>query len=85
MPGPKRGVFVMPPGHLKSGRHHALILNDMAWRSVEDCRGICADFRFAWRREMIKNLDKKPLMKFAPIGAIKKTGFLERAQGGRLS
>lgn len=70
-----RSVFLIPPEHFKSGRHHVLVLNDVAWRIVEECRGAHDDFVFVWRRERVVNLDQEPEMEYAPIGTMNNTGF----------
>jgi integrase len=75
VPELKRSVFVIPPEHFKSDRHHVLILNDVAWRIVEECRGMHKDFVFVWRRERVKNFHKAPAMEYAPIETMNNTGY----------
>lgn len=75
VPELQRSVFVIPPEHFKTDRHHVLILNDVAWRIVEECRGAHDEFVFVWRRERVVNLDEEPVMEFAPIGSMNNTGF----------
>jgi integrase len=70
-----RSVFVVPPEHFKSDRHHVVILNDVAWRIVEECRGMHDDFVFVWRRERVKNFHREPEMEYGPIQTINNTGF----------
>lgn len=85
VPEVERSVFVIPPEHFKSGRHHVLILNDVAWRIVEDCRGMHEDFVFVWRRERVKNLEDAPVMEYAPIGTINNTGYQNARRAAGLS
>lgn len=75
VPELKRSVFLIPPEHFKSDRHHVLILNDVAWRIVEECRGMHSDFVFVWRRERVVNVDQPPVMAYAPIGTMNNTGY----------
>lgn len=75
VPELKRSVFVIPPEHFKSDRHHVLILNDVAWRIVEECRGMHDEFVFVWRRERVVNLDDEPVMEYAPVGTMNNTGY----------
>jgi integrase len=75
VPELKRSVFVVPPEHFKSDRHHVLVLNDVAWKIVEECRGMHDEFVFVWRRERVVNLDDEPVMEYAPIGTMNNTGY----------
>ncbi|RZL38304.1 MAG: hypothetical protein EOP35_06085 [Rubrivivax sp.] len=75
VPELKRSVFVIPPEHFKSDRHHVLVLNDVAWRIVEECRDMHKTFVFVYRRERVKHLDKEPAMHYAPIETMNNTGY----------
>lgn len=75
VPELKRSVFLIPPEHFKTNRHHVLILNDVAWRIVEECRGTHDEAVFAWRRERVKNIDKPAVMKYAPVATMNNTAF----------
>lgn len=75
VPELERSVFVIPPEHFKSDRHHVLIVNDVARRIVEECRGMHDEFVFVWRRERVINLDDEPVMDYAPIGTMNNTGY----------
>lgn len=71
----KRSVFVVPASEFKSKRPHVLILNDIAWRIVEEQRGRHRDFVFVYRRERVVNLDDEPAMQFRRIDTMNNTGF----------
>ena len=75
VPELKRSVFVIPAGDFKSGRPHVLVLNDVAWRVVEECRGQHDEFVFVWRRERVKNIDEEPAMPYRPIETMNNNGF----------
>ena len=70
VPELKRSVFVVPAADFKSGRPHVLVLNDVAWRVVEECRGQHDEFVFVWHRERVKNVDEEPAMPYRPIETI---------------
>lgn len=70
-----RSVFVIPASEFKGMRPHVLILNDVAWRVVEACRGRHKDFVFVWRRERVKNFDDQPAMQYRPISTMNNTAF----------
>lgn len=70
-----RSVFLIPAAEFKSKRPHVLILNDVAWRIVEECRGRHPEFVFVWRRERVKHLDRAPAMEWSPVDTINNTGF----------
>lgn len=75
VPELKRSVFVIPAADFKSGRPHVLILNDVAWRVVEECRGQHDEFVFVWHRERVKNIDEEPAMPYRPIDTMNNNGF----------
>ncbi|HEV7913023.1 MAG TPA: tyrosine-type recombinase/integrase [Albitalea sp.] len=78
-----RSVFVIPAAEFKSKRDHVLILNDVAWSIVEDCRGAHDEFVFVWRKERVVNLELEPEMQYAPVGTMNNTGFqTARAEAG---
>ena len=70
-----RSVFLIPAEEFKSNRPHVLVLNDVAWRIVEEQRGRHAEFVFVYRRERVKHVDQAPAMKWHPIDTINNTGF----------
>ncbi|HEV2610922.1 MAG TPA: tyrosine-type recombinase/integrase [Noviherbaspirillum sp.] len=61
IPGLKCSVFVIPPEEFKSGRHHVVVLNDVARQVVESCRGQHPDYVF---------VDRHP-QKYAPADRIR--------------
>ncbi|RZJ10721.1 MAG: hypothetical protein EOP39_08005 [Rubrivivax sp.] len=75
VPELQRSVFVIPPEHFKSNRHHVLVLNDVAWRIVEECRGVHPNHVFVYRRERVVHHDKPPAMEFTPIETMNNTGY----------
>ena len=62
VPELERSVFVIPAAEFKGQRPHVLILNDVATRIVEECRGDHDEFVFVWRRERVKNIEDEPVM-----------------------
>lgn len=70
-----RSVFVIPAAEFKGKRPHVLILNDVAWKIVEACRGRHKDFVFVWRRERVKNFDQAPAMAYRPVTTMNNTAF----------
>lgn len=70
-----RSVFVVPASEFKSKRPLVIILNDVAWRIVEEQRGKHKDHVFVYRRERVKHLDQEPAMKYHPVGKINNTAF----------
>ena len=75
MPELKRSVFVIPAEEFKGKRPHVLILNDVAWKIVQACRGRHREFVFVWRRERVKNFDQAPAMAYKPVGTMNNTAF----------
>lgn len=51
-----RSVFIIPASEFKSKRDHVAILNDVAAKVVESCRGVHKEFVFTYRNEK-KDLD----------------------------
>ena len=70
-----RSVFVVPAAEFKSKRPHVLILNDTAWRIVEEQRGKHAQHVFVYRRERVKNFDDEPVMKYHRVDTMNNTAF----------
>ena len=70
-----RSVFVIPPAEFKTNRTHVLILNDVAWRVVQECRGMHPEFVFVYRRERVKNLHLAPVMDYKPVATMNNTAF----------
>jgi integrase len=85
IPELQRSVFVIPAAEFKGQRPHVLILNDVAGRIVEGCRGMHDDFVFVWRRERVKNIDKEPEMKYRPIHTMNNTAFQTARREANLS
>jgi integrase len=75
VPELKRSVFVIPAADFKSQRPHVVVLNDVAWRIVEECRGQHDEFVFVWGRERVKNIDEEPAMTYRPIDTMNNNGF----------
>ena len=65
----------MPASEFKSKRPHVLILNDVAWRIVEEQRGRHKEYVFVYRRERVVHLDRKPAMKYRRVGTMNNTAF----------
>lgn len=72
-------VFVVPASEFKGKRNHVLVLNDIAWRIVEEQRGKHPEYVFVYRRERVKNLDREPEMQYHRIDTMNNTAF----QGAR--
>jgi integrase len=70
-----RSVFLIPAAEFKGKRAHVLILNDAAWRIVEECRGKHDEFVFVYRRERVVNLDQAPAMKYRRVDTMNNTAF----------
>lgn len=70
-----RSVFVVPASEFKSKRDHVLVLNDVAWRIVEEQRGKDSEFVFVYRRELVKNFEKEPKMKYRRVETMNNTAF----------
>lgn len=70
-----RSVFLIPAADFKGKRPHVLILNDVAWSVVEECRGAHDEFVFVWRRERVSHFDKEPVMEFSRVMTMNNTGF----------
>lgn len=75
VPEVQRSVFVVPASEFKSKRAHVLILNDVAWRIVQEQRGRHGEFVFVYRRERVVNLDKAPAMKYRRVDTMNNTAF----------
>ena len=79
-----RSVFVIPPAEFKTNRTHVLILNDVAWKVVQSCRGMHPQFVFVYRRERVKNHHLAPEMAYRPIATMNNTGFQNARAGAGL-
>lgn len=75
VPEAERSVFVVPASEFKSKRPHVLILNDVAWRIVEEQRGRHKEYVFVYRRERVVHLDRKPAMKYRRVDTMNNTAF----------
>lgn len=80
-----RSVFVVPASEFKSKRPHVLILNDVAWRIVEEQRGLHREYVFVYRRERVKHVDIEPVMKYHRVGTMNNTAFQAARQGAGLA
>ena len=80
-----RSVFVVPASEFKSKRPHVLVLNDVAWRIVEEQRGRHKEFVFVYRRERVVNLEKPPAMRYRRVGTMNNTAFQHGRQAAGLS
>jgi integrase len=74
-----RSVFVVPSSEFKGKRAHVLILNDVAWRIVDEQRGRHPDYVFVYRRERVTRIDQPPAMKYRRVDTMNNTAF----QGAR--
>lgn len=70
-----RSVFLVPAADFKSKRAHVMILNDVAWRIVEQCRGMHEEFVFVYRRERQVHHDKAPTMEYRRVDTMNNSGF----------
>lgn len=77
-------VFVIPASEFKSKRPHVLILNDVAARIVEECRGQHEEFVFVWRRERVKNIEDEPVMPYRPVSTMNNTAFQSARRAAKL-
>ena len=84
MPELERSVFVIPAAEFKGQRPHVLILNDVATKIVEECRGDHDEFVFVWRRERVKNVDEEPVMQFRRIDTMNNTAFQNARRAAKL-
>lgn len=75
VPEVDRSVFVVPAAEFKGKRPHVLILNDVAWRIVQEQRGRHADFVFVYRRECVVNVDQPPAMQYRRVDTMNNTAF----------
>ena len=75
VPELSRSVFVIPAEHYKGKHPHVQILNDVAWRVVQECRGIHGEYVFVYRRERVKNVDEEPVMPYDRIDTMNNTGY----------
>ena len=79
-----RSVFVIPPEEFKSKRAHVLVLNDVAARIVEECRGVHDEFVFVWRRERVRNFDDEPVMPYRRVQTMNNTAFQGAGRAAKL-
>lgn len=84
VPELKRSVFVIPAEEFKGQRPHVLVLNDVAWSIVEECRGQHDDYVFVWRRERVKNFDDEPEMEYRPVHTMNNTAFQNARRAAKL-
>lgn len=75
VPELSRSVFVIPSEEFKGKRTHVLILNDVAWKVVEACRGEHEEYVFVYRRERVKNFNIAPVMPYRRIETLNNTGW----------
>jgi integrase len=84
LPELERSVFVIPAEEFKGQRRHVLVLNDVAAKIVEGCRGVHEEFVFAWRRERVKNVVEEPVMPYRPIRTMNNTAFQTARRAAKL-
>ncbi len=84
VPELNRSVFVIPASEYKGKRQHVLVLNDVAWKIVEECRGDHGEFVFVWRRERVKNFELEPVMPYGPINTMNNTAFQNARRQAKL-
>jgi integrase len=84
VPELERSVFVIPAAEFKGQRPHVLILNDVATRIVEECRGGHDEFVFVWRRERVKNIEDEPVMPYRPVHTMNNTAFQNARRAAKL-
>lgn len=65
-------------------RNHGLVLNDLAWSIVEECRGQHEDDVLVWRRERVKNFDDEPKMECRPVHTMNHTAFQNARRAAKL-
>jgi integrase len=79
-----RSVFVIPAAEFKGQRPHVLVLNDVAAKIVEECRGVHSEFVFVWRRERVKNIEDEPVMPYQPVHTMNNTAFQNARRAAKL-
>jgi integrase len=79
-----RSVFVIPAAEFKGQRPHVLVLNDVATKIVEECRGVHDEFVFVWRRERVKNIEDEPVMPYQPVQTMNNTAFQNARRTAKL-
>ena len=84
VPELERSVFVIPAAEFKGQRPHVLILNDVATKIVEECRGDNDEFVFVWRRERVKNIEDEPVMPYRPVQTMNNTAFQSARRAAKL-
>jgi integrase len=84
VPELNRSVFVIPAEEFKGQRAHVLILNDVAWRIVEECRDTHKEFVFVYRRERVKNIEKEPVMPYRPVDTMNNTALQNARRTAKL-
>jgi integrase len=77
-------VFVIPAEEFKGQRPHVLILNDVAAKIVEECRGAHDVFVFVWRRERVKHIEEEPVMSHRPVNTMNNTAFQNARRAAKL-
>jgi integrase len=84
VPELERSVFVIPAAEFKGQRPHVLVLNDVAAKIVEECRGVHDGFVFVWRRERVKNIEDEPVMAYQPVQTTNNTAFQNARRAAKL-
>ena len=77
-PTPRLRCVCVPPvpaEEFKGKRAHVLILNDVALRVVEACRGQHEEYVFVYRRERVKNFNIDPVMPYRRIETLNNTAW----------
>jgi len=69
-------VFEVPRQYVKGRKSLAYVVcNSVAQRIVDGVRGQHEEFVFVWRRERTKNIDKEPVMPYAPVTTMNNTAW----------
>ena len=67
--------ILIPGSEFKVKRDHVLILNDVAWKIVEACRGQHNEYVFVYRQKRVKNFDREAEGEYRRIGTLNNTSF----------
>jgi integrase len=69
-------VFEVPRHYVKGRKSLAYVVcNSVAQRILDGVRGQHAEFVFVWRRERTRNIDKEPVMRYAPVTTMNNTAW----------
>lgn len=79
-----RSVFVIPASEFKGKRAHVLVLNDVASKIIEECRGTHDEIVLVWRRERVKNVDEEPAVTYSRVHTMNNTAFHNARRAAKL-